>query len=411
MLTDAAIRKAKPSDKPRKLTDGEGLYLYLTPAGGKFWRFKYRFGGKERLLSIGPYPGVSLADARKARDAAKDLLRQGKDPGVVKKQKAAVAIADAGNTFEPIARRWHDIQKGQWSEVHAKDVLDSLEADVFPKIGRFCLGDITPPMILNDVLRPIEERGAIETAHRTRQRISAVFVFAIAEGIGENDPAAIVKGALKPVVRGRQPAITDLERVREMLRAAEAIPAHPVTKLGHRLLALTAVRIGTLRRTPWEEIDGSDLWLIPSERMKLERRHKEDETRDFLVPLSRQAMEVIEALRPLTGRGKLLLPGARHAHRPMSENAIGYLLNRAGYFGRHVPHGWRSSFSTIMNDRYRADSKIIDLMLAHVPKDKVEGAYNRAAYIDRRRELIQIWADLLLEGMPPAASLISGRRR
>ena len=257
------------------------------------------------------------------------------------------------------------------------------------------------------VLRAIEARPAIETARRVRQRMSAVFVYGIASGVCPMDPAAIVQGAMAPLIKGRQPAIVDLGEARDVLRRAEAVPAHPVTKLALRMIALTAVRPGEIRGAAWhefEQLDGSEpLWRIPATRMKMKQEH--------LVPLSQQAVAVIMAARSLTGRGPLVFPNARHAHRPMSENAIGYLLNRAGYHSRHVPHGWRATFSTIMNESYRDDRHVIDLMLAHAPKDKTEAAYNRASHMPRRRELVQEWADMLLKDAPDAALLVHGPRR
>jgi integrase len=265
--------------------------------------------------------------------------------------------------------------------------------------------DITPPIIL-DLLRGVEGRGAVETAHRLRQRISAAFVFAMAEGRAESDPAAVVRGALSPVTKGEQPAVTTIEEAREVLQAAEAVSAHPVTRLALRLLALTAVRPGEVRGARWSEFALDDLdpvWSIPAERMKMKRDH--------VVPLSRQAVETMDALRVLTGRNELCFPSVRHNHKPMSENAIGYLINRAGYNGRHVPHGWRAAFSSIMNERRPTDRQVIDQMLAHVPKDKVEGAYNRAQHLTRREHIAQEWADLLLEGMPAARDLVGLRKR
>ena len=410
MLTDIQIRKAKAADKPYRLTDGGGLHLFVTPSGGRLWRLRYEFAGKEKLLSLGPYPDVSLADARAARDEAKRVLRAGRDPGVVKKQQRSEAV----DTFEAIARQWHGLQRQRWTETHAGDVINSLERDVFPTLGSAPIRDIDAPAVLA-LLREIEGRAAKETAHRVRQRMSAVFVFAIASGIGFTDPAAIVQKALAPVMKGRQPAITDLTKARKILADAEAIPAHPGTKLALRLLAITAVRPGALIGTPWIEFDGLDdeepIWQIPAARMKLRLHMKDDDARDHLVPLPRQAVETIAALRRLSGRGPFVFPNTRSSRKPLSENAIGYLLNRAGYHHRHVPHGWRSTFSTIMNERFPADSRIIDLMLAHTPKDKVEGAYNRAAHLHRRRELAQLWADMIMSGRPPAAALLVLPRR
>lgn len=414
MLTDAQIRKAKAADKAFKLTDGAGLHLFVTPAGGKHWRYRYEFGGKEKLLSLGPYPALSLADARTARDEAKSTLRDGRDPSTVKKLKRLTAETSAATTFESVAREWHKRQKPGWVERHAADVIDSLEREIFPALGSIPIREIGAPEVVA-LLRTVEDRGAIETARRLRQRMSAVFQFAIAEGTAAIDPASMVQKAMASVPKGRQPAITKLDDARVMLAKAEAEHAHPVTKLALRILALTVVRPGTLAATPWEEWAGLDhsapVWQIPAERMKLRLAQKSDEARDHLVPLPRQAIEAIDALRTISGRGPLAFPNTRHAHKPMSENAMGYLLNRAGYHGHHVPHGWRATFSTIMNERFRADKAVIDLMLAHVPKDKVERAYNRALHLDRRRELAQEWADLILEGAKPASDLLLGPRR
>lgn len=412
-LTDAQIRKAKPGDKPIKIADGGGLTLVIAPTGSKLWRFRYRFEGREKQLAIGEYPDISLAEARDARHAAKLLLKEGKDPSAEKRRRPA--LPDSALTFEAVARDWYATSEHVWTETHAYDVLRSLERDVFPKLGSRQINAISAPDVL-DVLREIENRPAVETAKRVRQRMSAVFVYGIASGICENDPAAIVEKALKPLIKGRQPAITDLKLAREIIARADATPGKPVTKLALRLLALTALRPGTLITSPWAEMDdidwdGQPTWQVPASRMKLRLAHKDDPNRDHLVPLSRHAVETIKSLRKLTGRGPYMFPNDRSAHKPASENAIGYLLNRAGYHHRHVPHGWRATFSTIMNERFKADRFVIDLMLAHSPKDRVEAAYNRAAYIDRRRELAQEWADLILEGQMPLEQVISGPRR
>jgi integrase len=413
MLTDVQCRKAKSSAKPYKITDGGGLHLFVTPAGGKHWRYRYEFDGREKTLTIGPYPSVSLTDARDARDGAKTTLRTGRDPSVAKRVDRAKVSADDSVTFESVAREWYKLNKSKWTPVHADDVIHSLERNVFPAIGNLPLKEITASIVLDDVLRKIEARPAIETARRVRQRISAVFVYGIASGRGESDPAAIVKQAMAPLVKGRQPAITDLDEARAMLAKAEAEPAHAVTKLAIRFLALTTVRPGTLIQTPWIELNNisDNVWCIPAVRMKLKLERKKDETLDHLVPLSKQARDVIAVLRDITGDGPLVFPNTRHGHKPMSENAIGYLLNRAGYHHKHVPHGWRSTFSTAMNERHRGDRAVIDLMLAHVPDNKVEGAYNRASHLNRRKELAQIWANLILKNAKPAASLLEGPHR
>lgn len=404
MLTDAGVRNAKPGKKHQKLTDGGGLYLHVTPAGAKAWRLRYERGGKEQVMTIGRYPDITLADARSIRDSAKVALRAGRDPVEARKEAKAVEGAAAANTFEVIAREWHAERAPGWSKKHAEQVLDSLVNEIFPKFGSHAIDSITPEMVFS-VLRDIEDRGAVETAHRIRQRVSAVFVLAIATGRGSGDPAAIVKPALRSVKKRRHPAVVTLDGIRKVLKDVEAVPAHIGTRLAMRLIALTAVRSTELRAAHIDEFEGlatdNPVWRIPALRMK----GKIEEKREHLVPLSRQSVEVVLLARTLIGRGKLLFPGSRHSHRPISENALGYLLNRAGYFGRHVTHGFRSAFSTIMNEHQREDRDVIDQMLAHVPKDPVEGAYNRAIHIEVRRHVAQAWADLLLEGAAPLAGI------
>jgi integrase len=405
MLTDAEVRAAKPRLTAYKLADGGGLHLFVTPAGSRTWRYRYEVRGREKLLTIGPYPEVSLAQARAERVKARSQLRAALDPALERK-KARFAANDERFTFEVIARDWHSRQLPAWTTRHAADVLGSLEGDVFPQIGSLQLRDITPPMVLG-LLRSVELRPAIETARRIRQRMSAVFVYAIASGIGEQDPAAVVKGAMAPLIKGRQPAVLSLDEAREVLARVEAIPAHPVTKLAHHFLALTAVRPGEIRGARWSEFENlggnEPLWRVPGERMKMHREH--------LVPLSPGAVAVLTAAKMFANRSELVFPSVRHIHRPMSENAIGYLLNRAGYHGRHVPHGWRATFSTVMNEHFRGDRQVIDLMLAHAPSDRTESAYNRALHLERRRELAVAWSRLISPSSVSEDKLAPSRRR
>jgi len=414
MLNDAKIRAAQVREKPYKLTDSHRLYLLVKPNGSKLWKWSYSFDGKQKTMHYGIYPLVGLAEARAKRNDARAQLGEGRDPAVVKRLKIEANIEASRNTFEKIAREWHETYKSQWAAVHADDVMRSLVRDVFPAIGTLPIAALKPPVIF-ELLKAIEARGSIETAKRVRQRISAVFVYAIASGTAETDPAEKLGAALKPMRRGRQPAITDLGLLQRMMNDAEESDARPITRLALRLLALTAVRPSELRGARWiefEELDGPEpLWRIPAARMKGDLDRKEEIDGDHLVPLAPQSVAVLRALWPLTGGDDLLFPGNRHTHRPMSENAIGYMLNRAGYHGHHVPHGFRAAFSTLMNEwaernGKKHDRKIIDLMLAHVPKEKVEGAYNRAAYMDRRRELAEIWADLLAAPLPEPRVLV-----
>ncbi|TVV75582.1 tyrosine-type recombinase/integrase [Sphingomonas solaris] len=428
-LTDAHARKAKAAEKGYKLGDSGGLYLYVTTKGFKSWRMKYRFAGKEKRLTFGPYPEVSLAEARELRDTARRQLREHKDPDVERKKVRAASIASAELTFDRKARDWHESQRPRWSPDYQDLVLRALDRDVFPEIGALPIADVTGPMVL-DMLRKIEKRGSIETAKRVRQHVSAVFVYAMSEGLVPSDPAASLAKALKPLAKkGKQPAIVDLGKARQLLIDTEASTADPTTKLASRLLALTAVRPGIVRAAVWSEFEGIDwadrdapspgaLWRVPASRMKLDLARKGEEAFEHIVPLPWQAVDVLRALRRLTGRIAFLFPNARTTRLPMSENAIGYLYNRTGYRGRHVPHGWRASFSTIMNERSRdhgkdGDRAVIDLMLAHVPQglSSAEAAYNRSSHLTRRRELAQEWADALFDALPPANDILKGQER
>jgi integrase len=422
MLTDLEVRRAKGAEKPVKLFDSGGLFLLVSPSGHRSWRLKYRFAKREKLLTFGGYPQLSLSAARDARDQAKMALGAGRDPGVEKKQAVAARALSSDNSFESCARAWHELNKPRWSTVHAGNVIDSLEQDLFPDFGKMAIKDVTEAILL-DALRKVENRGAIETAHRIRQRASEVFAYAAASGLRTGDPANVIKSLLKPKPKqGHQPALIKLEDVCKLIGDVEAERASPITKLANRLIALTAVRSAVQRHCKWPELEDLDgdkpIWRVPPLTMKLLLMRKDDDSFEHIVPLSRQAVETIKAVRPLTGHLTYLFPNDRHAHQPMSENAVRALIIRAAdgtYKHRHCPHGYRTSFSTIMNEWRRRegrpdDREVINLMLAHVSEDKVEGAYNRAAHMDRRRELAQIWADMILFDAPPAASLLEGLR-
>lgn len=402
MLTDQAIKRIVPADKPKKYTDGHGLHLYVSPAGSKTWRYKYLFGGKEKLLTIGRYPEVSLKEAREHMHDARKLLRTGVDPMASPAPKTVGTAATPLHTLETVARDWHRLNSSRWSVVHCNDIIHSLERDVFPALGSKGIKEITVPELLS-VLRSIETRPAIETAHRVRQRLEAVFTYGIASGICDNNPAMLLKKALAPKpLAGKQPAVTTLELARSVLQSAINQNAHPVTHAGLIFIALTAVRPNELRFASWEEFRGLDgeepTWWIPRKRMKATVEGKN--AGDYhLVPLSAHAVDTLKALRHLTGNYPYVFPAVRHVHKPMSENALGYLLNRAGWHGKQSAHGFRAVFSTIMNDRFSDDEAIIDLMLAHKPKNKVSAAYNRALHLNRRRQLALIWSDLIMEDL------------
>jgi integrase len=411
VLTDTAIRKAKAQDKPYKLSDTNGLHVYVTKAGSKIFRYRYEFLGKEKTLVIGDYPEMSLLEARRARDEARLLLKSGRDPSAQKKLEKVIQRSDAEATFSVLAKEWFDLASTVWAPAHANEVWRTLKRDVLPHIGGLPVTAIDAPTVLG-VLRLIEKRGAVETAKRHRQRISAIFVYAISTGRATTDPAAVVQSALVPLHKGRRPALTTVEAIRQLLADVCKTPGRPHVKLALKLLAITAVRPGTLADTPWSEWadldENNPVWRIPAARMKLKLERKQDDLYDHLVPLPPQALEIIALLRRLTGRGEYVFPNPRRPTQPMSANAMGYFLNRADYYEKHVPHGFRASFSSIMNERYPQDRHVIDLMLAHIPKDKVEAAYNRALHIERRKELAQIYADLILDGVPSLEEFVNG---
>lgn len=397
MLTQAAAKAAGARTRAYKLTDVGGLFLFVTPAGTKSWRLKYRFGGKEKLLVIGRFPEIALPDARRAREECKAALRDGRDPSA-KRQ-----ILD---TFEQLARSWYAHAAPAWSAAHAGDVLASLERDVFPAIGARAAGSIEPRELL-EVLRLVERRGCVETARRMRQRLSAIFGFGIAEGLVDADPAAQLGRAMISTRPTRpQPALTQIESCRDLLDACDHAGVRPSVRLASQFLALTAVRLDAVRGMCWDEIEDlngdAPLWRVPAARMKLKRAKKSDARFDHLVPLSRPAAAILRRAAAeigydthSPGAGIMVFPG-RDRGRPIGEGAIGALYDRAGFSGRHVPHGWRASFSTVMNEtmgpEWRGD---IDRALAHSPKDKVEAAYNRAALLDRRRAIFDRWGELL----------------
>lgn len=434
MLTDQAVRAAGAKEKAYKVTDGKGLYLHISPKGHKSWRFKYRLDKKEQLLTLGAYPDLSLADAREKRDEARKILRSGGDPRHTMKRSGLVLGHDVVQSFEATARDWHNLQISRWTNGHANDVLTSLERDLFPILGRMSLDAIDKPLLLS-VLRKVEVRGAIETAHRLKQRVAAIYRFANAQGAKLESPAADIGVALMPVPPSkRHPALLDLESIHKMLFDIDRAGASPVTRLGARFLALTAQRPGMVRALEWEDIQGVDwgqlagevdhaTWIVPANKMKQELQLRTDEAFEHPVPLSKQAVAVLRSARYFSSYSDYVFPSMRSLHKPMSENAIGYLYNREGYKGKHVPHGWRSSFSTIMNEqmeralgvdsRILADRLIIDLMLAHIPPgmSASELRYNRAAFLPRRRELAQLWADMIMWNALPVEEIVNSPRR
>lgn len=434
VLTEIEARKAVPKDRDYKLADAGGLHLFVSKTGHRSWRYKYRFGGKERRLVLGTYPETSLKKARDLRDDAKRALREGNDPGLETKRARVSRQIGHENTFEQLAREWHATQVPRWKPVHADDVITSMQQSLFHEIGAIPVDQIDEGLLLH-ALRKVESRGAIETAHRLRQRAERVFRYAAAAGIRNTNPAVNVRDALKPVPpRKRRPALVDLTQIRRLIRDVDRAAASPVTRLSSRFLAITAQRPGMVRAATWTEIEGVDwstpaqaspnaVWRIPAAKMKQELDLREDDAFEHVVPLPTEAVEVLRTVRPFSSPKGPIFPGGRDVFSSLSENAVGYLYNREGWKDRHVPHGWRSSFSTVMNgrierlhpgaERLLIDRLVIDLMLAHAPSgmSATELIYNRAAYMERRRELAEDLAALILEGADPAASLVQGRRR
>lgn len=385
-LTDTKIRLAKPAEKPYKLFDGGGLFLMVKPGGSKLWRLKYRFGGKEKLLALGSYDkGHSLKKAREERDKARDQLLEGIDPGGAKKQEIVAKREQVENTFRAIALEWAENYGARWTQNHRKRVVDSLEADAFPFIGDHLVQEITPPMIL-ELVRAVESRNALDVASRVLQRTTAVFRYAIQTGRATYNPAAEMKGVLKTRRVEHRAAISQAE-LPKFFKKLESYPGNPTTKLGLKLIVLTFVRTGELRSARWEEFDCEQReWRIPAERMKMRSPH--------IVPLSSQALTVLEELRSLTGNLDLLFPSRRHQEKPISENTMLFTLYRLGYHKLATVHGFRALASTILNETgFRPD--VIERQLAHAERNKVRAAYHRSEYLEERRKMMDWWGSYI----------------
>lgn len=410
LLTDIQAKNAKAAGKSFKLSDSGGLFLFVTASGFKSWRWKYRFGGKEKQLVLGRYPETSIREARRLRDVADAMRRGGNDPAHQREQAKAQAAAERLETFEALATEWHRKQSALWRPKHSDKVFSSLKSNAFPLLGNLPVGTIKAPTVLA-VLRKVEQRGSHDQAHRLRQRLEAIFAMAIGMGLAETNPATMVGKALAPVILRHYPALRSIQDARALIAASEDGPGNVVTKLASRMLAVTAARSEAVRYAEWGEIEGAQ-WRVPGAHMKGQREQRNDPNFEFIIPLPPQAVEIIDAVKALNGNYKLIFGGVRNPNKPMSDSTISTLYRRLPDFaGRHVPHGWRSTFSTVMNEwadthGKPGDRAILDLMLAHKPQG-VEGIYNRAAYMPRRRELAAIWADLLLDGLPLASSLMS----
>ena len=398
-LTDAKVKAAKAMEKPVKLFDGDGLFLLVTPEGGKCWRLKYRMAGKEKILALGVYPAVSLAVARKRRDAAREQVAQGVDPGQVRKDERAALEAQRANTFEKLAREWLSRQGGTLAEKTRNMILQRLVRDAFSQIGAVPVAELSARLILEQVLRPLEDRGVIETAHRVRGVISQILRYAVAIGMAERDVTVDLRGALPPVSRRHMSAITEPAKVGELLRAIDGYDGSLIVKCALRMLPLVATRPGELRLAEWSEIDFERAeWNIPAGRMKMRQPH--------LVPLPQQALPILVELRQLTGSGQYLFPSVRSTARPISDNTMNAALRRMGYgTDEMVSHGWRAVFRTLADEVLQERIDIVEAALAHQVKDALGRSYNRTSFLKERRALAQRWADYL-DGLKAGAKVI-----
>ena len=386
-LTAVAVKQAKPADKPYKMTDGGGMYLLVDVKGGKYWRFNYRFAGKNKTLAMGSYPLTSLAEARDARDKARKLLEENTDPGMVKKVARLTAHHAAENSFEAVAREWQEKFKSSWTEHTATKNLRILEANAFPWIGHRPIDDLKAPELLA-VIRRVETRGLIDTAHRLRMTAGQVFRYGIATGRCERNIAADLSGALVPLKKTHLAAITDPTKFGQLLRDAWGYQGQFSTSCAFKLSALFGLRPGEVRALEWSEVDTDNALIrIPLGKMKSRRMHT--------VPLCRQALQILEELKPMTGGGRFCFPGIRMNDRPMSENTINAALRRLGYDTKkeQTAHGFRSSFSTMAHGSGLFRSEVVEIQLAHKHGDAVRLAYDRGEYLEERRRLMQWWAD------------------
>ncbi|EML9433733.1 integrase [Klebsiella pneumoniae] len=384
-LNARQVDAAKPKEKAYKLADGAGLYLEVVPSGSRYWRMKYRFNGKEKRMAFGVYPAVSLAQARALRDEAKKKLAEGIDPSFAKKEEKLVRDVRLHNTFQAVALEWHGTKVSRWSEGYASDIIEAFNKDIFPYIGQQPVNEIKPLVLLN-VLRRMESRGATEKAKKVRQRCSEVFRYAIVTGRAEYNPAADLTSAMSGHESKHYPFLT-VEELPDFFKALSGYTGSPLIVLAARLLILTGVRTGELRGAFWSEFDlEKAVWEIPAERMKMKRPH--------LLPLSTQALEIVQQLKVMSGQYPLVFPGRNDPRKTMSEASINQVFKRIGYTGKVTGHGFRHTMSTILHEE-GFNTAWIETQLAHVDKNAISGTYNHAQYMEGRREMMQWYSDYL----------------
>ncbi|WP_247572583.1 phage integrase central domain-containing protein [Ralstonia solanacearum] len=386
-LTDTAIRNAKPAEKPIKLFDGGGLFLHITPGGQRYWRLKYRFAGKEKLLALGVYPEVGLKEARDRREEAKRLLGEGVDPSVERKVRKVATVERAANSFEAVAREWHTKYAPGWSKSNADKVIARLQNDVFPWLGGRPVAELKAPDLLA-VCRRVESRGALDTAHRVLQTCGQIFRYAVATGRAERDPSGDLRGALPPAKGKHYAAPTNPKEVAGLLRMFDGFTGTFVVKCALLLAPMLFVRPGELRAAEWADIDlAAGEWRFVSSKRDVAH----------IVPLSTQAVAILHDLYALTGHGRYLFPGARDKRKPMSEAAINAALKRMGIDTQKefTGHGVRPIARTILREVLGFEAEVIELQLAHRKKDPNGAAYDRVAFLAVRKRMMQAWADYL----------------
>ncbi|EMM2471519.1 TPA: tyrosine-type recombinase/integrase [Raoultella planticola] len=384
-LTARQVDTSKPKDKPYKLSDGGGLYLLVNPNGSRYWRLKYRIAGKEKLLALGVYPDITLAEARQKRADAKKVLAAGGDPGQEKQEEKQAKEQAVANSFERLAMEWHSHKSTSWSEGYAEHLLMYLKKDIFPFIGQKAITDISQVEMLN-VLRKMEQRGVLDKLKKTRQACRQIFTYAIITGRAEHNPVSDLAGALKSPKQQHYPHLL-VDQIADFLRALSEYSGSTITRNATRLLMLTGLRTIELRASEWVDIDfDKGVWNVPAERMKMRRPH--------LVPISTQVRELLEEIHQLTGRGKYVFPGRNDAGKPMSEASINQVIKRIGYDGKATGHGFRHTMSTILHEQ-GYNTAWIETQLAHVDKNSIRGTYNHAQYLDGRREMLQWYADYM----------------
>lgn len=384
-LSDAKARGARARAKPYKLYDERGLYLLVHHNGSKYWRLRYRLAGREKLYAIGLYPEIPLTEARELAAQARKLVKAGRDPVTEQRAAEATAAVRTATTFEAVAREWIEKRREKWSSTYTDKVSEILRKDLFPRIGGLPIAEVKAPLLLA-ALRPIEARGALEVASRARRWSGEIFRYAIATGRAETDPSVVLKGALKTATTKHYPTL-QRDEIAEFSRKLTDYTGRPETRLAIRLLMLTFVRPGELRAAQWNEFDLNQReWRIPAVRMKVRAPH--------VVPLSKQAIAELAELRQFTGHSPRLFPGSgKQAY--MSEMTINRAIERLGYGGKIVGHGFRALASTILNESGHFSPDVIERQLAHSERNKVRAAYHRAEYLPQRRRMMQWWADFL----------------